>query len=146
MIVAVSERGEGDTLTFQCNSGFTPIGVMSSVCKSNGTWSPDPGTVQCSPGEQVAGVILHHFSSLPLSHSVTCPILQTPSNASSNFPSEVSPVSTTVYLQCDPGLFPEGVRTATCLESGDWDYELSQLMCREMPSELYRIDSVSVPS
>ena len=141
-LVTVIGRGEGDTLTFQCNSGFAPIGVMSSVCTSNGTWFPNPGTVQCSPGELVAGVILHHFSSLPLSHSVTCPILQTPSNASSNFPSERSLFGTTVHLQCDPGLFPEGVRRATCLESGDWDHELSQLMCREMPSELYRIKLV----
>ena len=130
----MSGRGEGDTLTFQCNSGFTPIGARSSVCVSNGTWFPDPGTFQCSPGELVAD-ILYNFSSLPLSHSVTCPILQTPSNGSSNFSSEPSFVGTTVHFQCDLGLFPEGVRMATCLESGHWDRDLSQLMCRETPGE-----------
>ena len=61
VIVAMSGRGEGDTLTFQCNSGFTPDGVMSSVCTSNGTWSPDPGTVQCSPGELVAGSTIQNL-------------------------------------------------------------------------------------
>ena len=145
MIVAVSGRGKGDNITFQCNSGFTPIGVMSSVCTSNGTWFPDLDIVRCSQGELVAGVILNHFSSLPLSHSVTstsCPILQTPPNATSNFSSKYSPVGTAVHFQCDPGLFPEGVRTATCLEKGNWDNELSQLMCREMPSECLRIKLV----
>ena len=141
----MSGRGKGDNITFQCNSGFTPVGVMSSVCTSNGTWFPDLDTVQCSQGELVAGVILNHFSSLPLSHSVTstsCPILQTPPNASSNFSSEYSLVGTTVHLQCDPGLFPEVVRMATCLESGDWDSDLSQIMCREKPSEFLRINLV----
>ena len=131
--------------TISPNSGFTPDGVMSSVCTSNGTWFPDLDIVRCSQGELVAGVILNHFSSLPLSHSVTstsCPILQTPPNASSNFSSKYSPVGTTVHLQCDPGLFPEGVSTATCLENGDWDNKLSQLMCREKPSEFLRIKLV----
>ena len=50
VIVAVSGRGEGDTLTFQCNSDFTPIGAIASVCTLNGDWLPDPGTFQCSPG------------------------------------------------------------------------------------------------
>ena len=50
VIVAVSGRGEGDTLTFQCNSGFTPAGAMASVCTSSGDWQPDPSTFQCSRG------------------------------------------------------------------------------------------------
>ncbi len=45
-----TERRQGAMITFQCNRGFSPLKVLTSVCASNGTWSPGPGSFQCSPG------------------------------------------------------------------------------------------------
>ena len=142
VIGSISGRGQGDTLTFQCNSGFTPIGAIASVCTPIGDWLPDPSTFQCSPGNKqlnyrstwFAFVELKIQTGLPIIFlTVTCPILQTPSNGSSNFSSDPSSIGTKVHFQCDSGLYPKGVRMATCLESGEWDTDLSQLICRETP-------------
>ena len=40
---------EGSVVVFQCNPGFVPEGEMTTVCESDGQWSPNPGGVTCSP-------------------------------------------------------------------------------------------------
>ena len=40
---------EGSVVVFQCDSGFVPEGEMTTVCGSDGQWSPNPGGVTCSP-------------------------------------------------------------------------------------------------
>ncbi len=58
-----------------------------------------------------------------------------PENGSGNFSSQPSPVDSTVFFQCNPGLFPDNVRIATCQDNGEWDTDLSQLICRTRPGE-----------
>ena len=40
---------EGSVVVFQCDPGFVPEGVMTTVCGSDGQWTPNPGSVSCSP-------------------------------------------------------------------------------------------------
>ncbi len=35
-----------------------------------------------------------------------------------------------VTFQCDNGLFPEGIMTATCLVTGEWDKNPGEIVCR----------------
>ena len=47
---------EGSTVTFQCDPGLFPLGVMTATCTrqgQTGVWDPDPGSIVCrtSPGE-----------------------------------------------------------------------------------------------
>ncbi len=37
---------------------------------------------------------------------------------------------TQVTFQCDDGLFPEGIMTATCLVAGKWDRNPGKIVCR----------------
>ncbi len=37
---------------------------------------------------------------------------------------------TRVAFQCDDGLFPEGIMTATCLATGEWDRNTGEIVCR----------------
>ena len=41
---------EGSVVVFQCDPGFVPEGVMTTVCGRDGQWSPNPGGLTCSPG------------------------------------------------------------------------------------------------
>ena len=47
---------DGSTVTFQCDPGLFPLGVMNATCTiqgQTGVWDPDPGSIVCrtSPGE-----------------------------------------------------------------------------------------------
>ncbi len=35
-----------------------------------------------------------------------------------------------VAFQCENGLFPEGIMTATCLATGEWDKNPGEIICR----------------
>ena len=39
---------EGSVITFQCNPGLSPEGVMTATCTNVGVWSPDPAGVECT--------------------------------------------------------------------------------------------------
>ena len=40
---------EGSVVVFQCDPGFVPVGVLTVVCGSDGQWTPNPGSITCSP-------------------------------------------------------------------------------------------------
>ena len=40
---------EGSVVVFQCDRGFVPEGEMTAVCGGDGQWTPNPGSVTCSP-------------------------------------------------------------------------------------------------
>ena len=46
---------EGDTVMFQCNSGFSPADAMTAICTVGGVWSPDPGSLVCSESQGTLG-------------------------------------------------------------------------------------------
>ena len=37
----------GTKIVFGCNPGFVPVGDMTAVCASDGSWTPDPATLVC---------------------------------------------------------------------------------------------------
>ena len=37
----------GSEIVYQCQSGFLPEGGVSSVCREDGMWNPDPATLLC---------------------------------------------------------------------------------------------------
>ena len=39
---------EGAEIFFKCNPGFVPAGRMRAVCRADGRWNPDPGTLVCA--------------------------------------------------------------------------------------------------
>ncbi len=41
-----------------------------------------------------------------------------------------------VTFQCDAGLFPERIMTATCLATGEWDKNPEEIVCRIESSKL----------
>ena len=53
-----------------------------------------------------------------------------PVNGSGNFSTQPSLGDSTVIFQCNSRLFPDDVRIATCQDNGEWDSNLSQLICR----------------
>ena len=42
---------------------------------------------------------------------------------------------TQVTFQCDDRLFAEGIMTATCLYTGEWDKNPEEIVCRNESSE-----------
>ena len=34
-------------IVYQCQSGFLPEGRMTSVCRGDGRWTPDPSILMC---------------------------------------------------------------------------------------------------
>ena len=40
---------EGSVVVFQCDPGFVPEGEMTAACGSDGQWTPNPGSITCSP-------------------------------------------------------------------------------------------------
>ena len=46
-IVNYNGTVEGSALFYQCNPGFSPVGEMTAVCATNGSWSPDPANLTC---------------------------------------------------------------------------------------------------
>ena len=51
---------QGARVTFQCDEGFSPSGLMTSVCQAGGNWEPDPATTVCS----TSGIIMIHIASI----------------------------------------------------------------------------------
>ena len=43
----VTNTTVGSEIVYQCQSGFLPEERMTSVCRENGRWNPDPATLLC---------------------------------------------------------------------------------------------------
>ena len=37
----------GSEIAYQCQSGLVPEGRMTSVCREDGRWNPNPATLMC---------------------------------------------------------------------------------------------------
>ncbi len=44
-----------------------------------------------------------------------------------------------VTFQCNDGLLPEGIMTATCIATEEWDKNPGEIFCRNESSKLYLI-------
>ena len=47
-IDSYTSRVPGAKVTFQCDEGFSPSGLMTAVCQASGNWEPDPAAIVCS--------------------------------------------------------------------------------------------------
>ena len=102
---------EGSTLTFTC---IEVNQMIASTCGSDGRWSPDPQTYVCP--------------TVGMDYSLVCCLLLLPL-------SSAPPVT----FQCDPGLLPLGVMSATCTIqglTGVWvPSDPGSVVCRTSPGE-----------
>ena len=52
----------GSEVTYHCDDGLLPTGVMTSTCTDvggRGEWVPDPAQLKCIPGDYKKLIILH---------------------------------------------------------------------------------------
>ncbi len=54
--------------------------------------------------------------------------------------------STQVAFQCDDGLFPEGIMTATCLVTGTWDRNPGEIVSILEYTCLYTLNHLQLPT
>ena len=66
-----TNRTEGSVVVFQCDPGFVPEGAMTTVCGSDGQWSPNPGSITCSPVPTQA--FTQTFTQVPTQASTQAP-------------------------------------------------------------------------
>ena len=52
---------EGSEITYQCDDGLTPEGIMTAVCGEDGEWRPNPGDVECRKNDTLStGITIWH--------------------------------------------------------------------------------------
>ena len=61
--------------------------------------------------------------------------LPSPQNGTISSHSVPAIPGTRVTFQCDDRLFPEGIMSATCLATGEWDKNPEEIVCRNESSE-----------
>ena len=64
----------------------------------------------------------------------TAPLSSPQNGTVSNHSVPASP-GTQVTFRCDDGLFPEGIMTAICLATGEWDRNTGEIVCRNESSK-----------
>ncbi|XP_064402839.1 uncharacterized protein LOC135348523 [Halichondria panicea] len=104
----------GSTLTFTC---FESNQMIPSTCGSDGQWSPNPEDFMCPT-------------------IVTCDVPAAPSMGSVNTNGQSYTEGSQVTYQCNDGLFPMCVLTATCTRDGQngvWEPDPSVVVCRTSP-------------
>ncbi len=104
------------TVTAQYNVDYT-VSVVATNCA---------GAVQLLSTALGLVSIIVLYTQFQLILSGNCPALTNPMNGAFGPVASRLPGST-VTIQCDDELFPEGIMTATCLATGKWDEEI---VCR----------------
>ncbi len=79
-------------------------------------------------------VLILHYTAPPM--NCTAPLFP-PQNGTIIDHSVPAIPGTQVTFQSDDGLFPEGIMTATCLVTGEWDRNLGKIVCRGKFHSLY---------
>ncbi|XP_064407176.1 uncharacterized protein LOC135352000 isoform X2 [Halichondria panicea] len=116
----VSSRLPGSTVTIQCDAGYVSA-VTMVICDDTLMWSPDPEAIECTSLPTLP----------PTSSPMNCKApLSSPQNGTISDHSVPAIPGTHVTFQCDNGLFPEGIMTATCLATGEWDKIPGEIVCR----------------
>ncbi|XP_064403084.1 uncharacterized protein LOC135348714 [Halichondria panicea] len=114
-----TSRLPGSTVTTQCDAGYVSA-IAMVTCEGTLMWSPDPD-IEC---------MLTTPSPTP-SPTMNCRApLSPPWNGSVSDHSVPAIPGARVTFQCDAGLFPEGIMTATCLATGEWDKNPGEIVCR----------------
>ncbi|XP_064403419.1 mucin-2-like [Halichondria panicea] len=112
----------GSTVTIQCDAGYVST-VTMVTCEGTLMWSPDPEAIECT------SLTTPTPTTLPPPMNCTAS-LPPPRNGTISGHSVPAIPGTRVAFQCDYGLFPEGIMTATCLATGEWDRNMGEIVCR----------------
>ncbi|XP_064402132.1 uncharacterized protein LOC135347907 isoform X5 [Halichondria panicea] len=110
----------GSTVTIQCDAGYVSA-VTMVTCEGTLMWSPDPEAIECT-------LLTTPTPTIPPMSCTTS--LSPPQNGTISNRSAPAIPGTQVTFQCDDGLFPEGILTATCLVTGMWDKNPGEIICR----------------
>ncbi|XP_064394885.1 sushi, von Willebrand factor type A, EGF and pentraxin domain-containing protein 1-like isoform X2 [Halichondria panicea] len=121
--VPTTSRLPGSTVTIQCDAGYvSPVTMVT--CDDGLMWSPDPEAIECTSLPTLP----------PTSSPMNCTVqLSSPQNGTISDNSVPAIPGTQVTFQCNDGLFPEGIMTATCLATGEWDKNPGEIVCRNEP-------------
>ncbi len=137
----VSSRLPGSTVTIQCNAGYVSA-VTMVTCDDTLMWSPDPEAIECTslpilpPTTRELSSLLNKHLFFHLTAPMNCTAaLPPPRNGTIGDHSVPAFTGTQVTFQCDDRLFPEGIMTATCLATGEWDKNPGKIVCRNESSE-----------
>ncbi|XP_078687075.1 uncharacterized protein LOC144919463 isoform X5 [Branchiostoma floridae x Branchiostoma belcheri] len=106
----IGARSYQDTVTFECNPGYTLNGATSATCRADGTWSDTVPT--CTP--------------------VQCPARAAPANGA------VSPTGAVSYpngvtFTCNTGYTLNGQATPTCQAAGTWSHPVPTCQAVQCP-------------
>ncbi|XP_064402793.1 complement receptor type 1-like isoform X2 [Halichondria panicea] len=104
----------GTQVTFRCDDGLFPEGMINVTCLATGEWDKNPVKLICRIE--------------PISCVLPAPRLN---GALLNTTSQNTDLTegSVITFQCDPGFSPVGAVTVTCNNSGLWDPDLALLEC-----------------
>ncbi|XP_064403073.1 uncharacterized protein LOC135348703 [Halichondria panicea] len=117
----VSSRLPGSIVTIQCDDGYISA-VTRVTCEGTLMWSPDPEAIECTS-------LTTPTPTTPPPMDCTAPLFS-PQNGTISDHSVPAIPGRQVAFQCENGLFPEGIMTATCLATGEWDKNPGEIICR----------------
>ena len=123
----------GSKVTYHCDDGLFPTGVMTSTCTDvggRGEWVTDPAQLMCRvPGNFMLSSVTV-CSAISFFHAVSC---KTPVEPLHGYIVGYHNLTTTegsmITFQCELGFSPAAEMTATCNSSGQWSTDPSQLVC-----------------
>ena len=130
----------GSEVTYHCDDGLLPTGVMTSTCTDvggRGEWVPElmcraPGKlgrfyfldtlVECAYSKLV--------NQYTFSYLVNCRLPEEPQHGFiMNYCNLTTTEGSVITFQCDSGFSPAAKMTATCNSSEQWSTDPSQLVC-----------------
>ncbi len=123
---------EGSQITYQCNDGLFPVGVLTANC-TNGVWEPGPSAVVCktTPGKLIVFVLIVDFFSVSTC-TVNCTIPSEPSNGTIVDYEKLNKTvleGTVLTYKCDDRLSMTGPNNITCTNARVWSTDPDVIMC-----------------
>ena len=133
---------EGAEIIFQCMPGFQPQENITTLCGSNGLWSPDPTLHNCTGKRcEISLILVHHYFICV----VDCGVPVFPSSGTVNAETNATTEGATVSFECEEGLLPSGSNSTNiqCRNSNDMGRDIGQwipdpatLVCRTQGKHL----------
>ena len=123
---------EGSQITYYCQPGLLPSERMVANCTSDGTWSPDPTSLECHQGiKKSHNYILPNqiLSVHVVTPSVKC---QFPDNLKNEvIIDSIAPGWKSVFVTfyCNKNIDSKSNITSVCTKDGIWSPKIDQLEC-----------------
>ncbi len=116
-------------VTFQCDDGLFPEGIMIATCQATGEWDRSTGEIVCRNESSKLHQILHASTKIIL-YTVSCTLPALPLNGALLNTNTNRVEGSFITFQCAPGFSLVGAATATCNNSGLWDPDPAPLECK----------------